>query len=100
MNLLYQVEVAVANGKRTNQAWRDAEIVKQGYYRWRRYYGGMNVDQARRLKELEQENAKLKRLLVCADTEIKSVWRKHFIEDYAVGECLLEAWMAAASSAY
>jgi putative transposase len=37
--------------------------VEQTYYRWRREYGGLKVDQARRLKELEQENAKLKRLV-------------------------------------
>ena len=63
MNLLRQIEVAVANGKQTEQACRDAGIVEQTYYRWRREYGGMKVDQARRLKELEQENAKLKRLV-------------------------------------
>ena len=63
VNLLRQIEVAVANGKPTDQACRDAGIVEQTYYRWRREYGGMKVDQARRLKELEQENAKLKRLV-------------------------------------
>lgn len=63
VNLLRQIEVAVANGKPTEQACRDAGIVEQTYYRWRREYGGMKVDQARRLKELEQENAKLKRLV-------------------------------------
>ena len=63
VNLLRQIEVGVANGKRTDQACRDAGIVEQTYYRWRREYGGMKVDQARRLKELEQENTKLKRLV-------------------------------------
>jgi len=42
---------------------REAGIVEQTYYRWRKEYGGLQVDQARRLKELEQENAKLKRLV-------------------------------------
>ena len=37
--------------------------MEQTYYRWRKEYGGLQVDQARRLKELEQENAKLKRLV-------------------------------------
>ncbi len=55
VNLLRQIEVAVANGKATEQACRDAGIVEQTYYRWRREYGGM--------KELEQENGKLKRLV-------------------------------------
>src|ERR1039458_10244974 len=62
VNLLRQVEVAVANGKTTAVACKEAEITEQTYYRWRKEYGGLQVDQARRLKELEQENAKLKRL--------------------------------------
>ena len=63
VSLLRQVEVAVANGKTMPQACKDAEIVEQTYYRWRKEYGGLQVDQARRLKELEQETAKLKRLV-------------------------------------
>jgi putative transposase len=63
VNLLRQVEVAVANGNSTPQACKEAGIVEQTYYRWRREYGGLKVDQARRLKELEQENSKLKRLV-------------------------------------
>jgi len=63
VNLLRQVEVAVANGKTLAQACKEAEIVEQTYYRWRREYGGLKVDQARRLTELEQVNAKLKRLV-------------------------------------
>jgi len=63
VSLLRQVEVAVANGKTMPQACKDAEIVEQTYYRWRKEYGGLQVDQARRLKELEQESAKLKRLV-------------------------------------
>jgi putative transposase len=64
VNLLRQIEVAVANGKTTAQ-WpvKEAEITEQTYYRWRKEYGGLQVDQARRLKELEQENVKLKRLV-------------------------------------
>jgi putative transposase len=63
VNLLRQVEVSVANGKTLPQACKEAEIVEQTYYRWRKEFGGLKVDQARRLKELEQENAKLKRLV-------------------------------------
>src|ERR1700712_580343 len=63
VNLLRQVEVGVANGKTLPQACKEAEIVEQTYYRWRKEYGGLKVDQARRLKELEQENAELKRLV-------------------------------------
>ena len=58
-----QVEVAVANGKMTPQACKEAGIVEQTHYRWRKEYGGLKVDQAKRLKELEQENGKLKRLV-------------------------------------
>jgi len=49
VNLPRQVEVGVANGQ-------TLEIVEQTYYRWRKEYGGLKVAQARRLKELEQEN--------------------------------------------
>jgi putative transposase len=63
VNLLRQVEVAIANGKTTVLACKEASITEQTYYRWRKEYGGLQVDQAKRLKELEQENAKLKRLV-------------------------------------
>ncbi len=63
VNLLRQIEVGVANGKSMAQACKEAEIVEQTYYRWRKEYGGLRVDQARRLKEREQENSKLKRLV-------------------------------------
>jgi putative transposase len=63
VNLLRQIAVAVANGKTTSQACKEAEITEQTYYRWRKEYGGLQVDQARRLRELESENAKLKRLV-------------------------------------
>ncbi len=61
LNKLRQVEVAVANGKRVGQAVREIGVTDHTYYRWRREYGGLNLDQARRLKKLEQENARLKR---------------------------------------
>jgi len=51
--------VGVANGKTTGLACKEAAITEQTYYRWRKEFGGLQVDQARRLKELEQENAKL-----------------------------------------
>jgi transposase-like protein len=57
VSLLRQIEVAVANGKTTPAACRDGGITEQSYYRWRKEYGGLQVDPARRLKELEQENA-------------------------------------------
>ena len=63
VNLLWQIEVEIANGKTTPQACRDAEITTQTYYRWRREYGGLKLDQAKRMKELEKENTRLKRLV-------------------------------------
>lgn len=63
VNLLRQIEVGVANGKMTVQACKEASITEQTYYRWRKEYGELQVDQAKRLKELESENAKLKRLV-------------------------------------
>ena len=61
--ILRQIEVSVANGKTTALACKEAAIAEQTYYRWRKEYGGLQVDQARRLKDLEQENTKLKRLV-------------------------------------
>jgi putative transposase len=55
--------VAIANGKTTPQACKEAEITVQTFYRWRKEYGGLKLDQAKRMKELEKENAKLKRLV-------------------------------------
>ena len=63
VTLLRQVEVGLANGKSTPQACKEAEITAQTYYRWRKEFGGLKLDQAKRLKELERENAKLKRLV-------------------------------------
>ncbi|MBT3554229.1 MAG: IS3 family transposase [Chloroflexi bacterium] len=58
---LRQVEVAVAGGKSVGQAVREIGVTDHTYYRWRRDYGGINLDQAKRLKKLERENARLKR---------------------------------------
>ena len=63
VTLLRQIEVSMAQGKPTPVACRDAGISQQSYYRWRKEYGGLNMDQAKRLKELEKENGKLKRLV-------------------------------------
>jgi transposase-like protein len=63
VSLLRQIEVAVANGKTTPVVCRESGITEQTWYRWRKEYGGLQVDQARRLKELEQENSRLKRVV-------------------------------------
>ncbi len=61
LNKLRQVEVAVAGGKSVGQSVREIGVTDHTYYRWRREYGGLNLGQARHLKKLEQENARLKR---------------------------------------
>ena len=53
----------MANGKTHQVACQETGITEQTYYCWRKEYGGLKVDQAKRLKELEQENSKLKRLV-------------------------------------
>jgi len=58
---LREAEVAQANGKTVAEIIRDLGISEQTYDRWRKEYGGMKVDQARQLKELQKENARLKR---------------------------------------
>jgi putative transposase len=79
VTLLRQVEVEIANGKSTPQACKEAEITAQTYYRWRKEYGGLKLDQAKRLKELERENAKLKRLVAELSLE------KQILKDVAEG---------------
>jgi transposase-like protein len=58
---LREAEVLFAQGNSIAQACKQLGITDQTYYRWRKSYGGMKVDQAKRLKELEAENARLKR---------------------------------------
>ena len=58
---LREAEVGLAHGKSVKLISRELGITEQTYYRWRREYGGMKVSQARRLKELERENGRLKR---------------------------------------
>ena len=58
---LRQVEVLQGQGMKIADAVRQIGITQQTYYRWRKQYGGMNRDQLKRLKELEKENARLRR---------------------------------------
>ena len=60
---LRQAEVRSAEGKRVAEIVRGLGISEQTYYRWRREYGGLKVSQAKRLKDLEQENGRLKRVV-------------------------------------
>lgn len=58
---LRAIEVLLGKGKAAGEACREVGITEQTYYRWRKEYGGMQLSQARRLKELEKENGRLKK---------------------------------------
>ena len=65
---LREAEVKPAKGTAMAQVCKDLTVTEQTYYRWRKEYGGLKLDQAKRLKQLEGENGRLKRLL--ADAEL------------------------------
>jgi len=71
INKLREAEVLIIQGSTIGEASRRIGLTEQTYYRWRREYGGMGVEQARRLKELEKENARLKRLV--ADLSLDNI---------------------------
>ena len=60
---LRQAEIRFSEGKTVAEVLRELDVSEQAYYHWRKEYGGMEVEQLRRLKELEQENTRLKRLV-------------------------------------
>ena len=76
---LRQIEVQTAQGKSLALACREAEISEQSYYRWRKEYSGLKVDQAKKMKDLERENARLRRLV--ADLSLE----KQVLADVASG---------------
>jgi putative transposase len=79
VTLLRQIEVSLSQGKSAPVACRDAGVSQQSYYRWRKEYGGLEIDQARRMKDLERENVRLKRLV--ADLSLE----KQILKDVASG---------------
>ena len=60
---LREVEIVLAQGASTAEACRRIGVSEQTYYRWRREYGGLKTDQARRMKDLEKENQRLRRAI-------------------------------------
>lgn len=60
---LREAEVALAKGRSVGEVAKQLGITEQTYYRWRKEYGGLKTDQAKRLKELERENARLKKVV-------------------------------------
>jgi transposase-like protein len=72
---LREAEVGLAQGKTVPEVVRKLGVTEQTYYRWKREYGGLRADQAKRLKDLEKENARLKRLLADAELD-KAILRE------------------------
>ena len=68
---LREAEVELAKGRSVGEVAKKLGITEQTYYRWRKEYGGLKTDQAKRLKELERENARLKK--VVADLTLDKV---------------------------
>ena len=63
INHLREADVLLAQGRTVGEVCRQIGVSEQSYYRWRKEYGGMRVEQAKRLQELEKENSRLKRLV-------------------------------------
>ena len=76
---LRQIEVLVSQGKTVPLACKEAGIAEQTYYRWRKEYGGLKLEQARKLKQLQKENSQLRRAV--ADLTIE----KQLLKDIAQG---------------
>ena len=78
---LREVEVLSSQGQTMPEACRKAGVTEQTYYRWRKEYGGLRLDQAKRLKELEHENNRLKKLV--ADLSLDNA----ILKEAASGNC-------------
>ena len=76
---LRQIEVLVSQGQRVPLACREAGIAEQTFYRWRKEYGGLKLEQARKLKQLQKENSQLRRAV--ADLTLE----KQILKDIAQG---------------
>ena len=63
INKLREAEILLSQGATVGEASRKIGMTEQTYYRWRKEYGGMRIEQTKRLKELEKENARLKKLV-------------------------------------
>jgi transposase-like protein len=63
ISMLREAEVLQSQGMTIGEISRKLAITEQTYYRWRKEYGGMRIDQAKRLKELEKENVRLKKIV-------------------------------------
>jgi transposase-like protein len=68
---LRQAEVEISKGSTVPQAAKKIGVTEQTYYRWRNEYGGLRLDQAKRMKALEQENARLKKMVADLSLDIE-----------------------------
>jgi putative transposase len=75
---LREAEVRLAQGQTVGEICRQIGISEQSYYRWRREYGGLKLDQARRLKDVERENGRLRRAV--ADLTVEKLVLKEAAE--------------------
>ena len=75
---LREAEVRLAQGQTVGEICRQIGISEQSYYRWRREYGGLKLDQARRLKDVERENGRLRRAI--ADLTVEKLVLKEAAE--------------------
>jgi putative transposase len=71
INSLRQAEILLSQGKTVGEVCRQLSITENTYYRWRKQYGGLDLSQAKQLKKLEQENARLKKLLAEKELDIE-----------------------------
>ena len=78
IGILREADVKLSQGRSVEQLCRELSITEQTYYRWRREYGGMKVPQARRLKDLEKENTRLKKAV--ADLTLDKLILKEALE--------------------
>jgi transposase-like protein len=81
INHLREAEIFISQGKSISEVCRQIGITQQTYYRWRKEFGGMDISQAKRLKDLEKENQQLKKLVAdqALDIQIlKEVGRGNF----------------------
>jgi len=78
INKLREAEILLNQGATVGEASKKIGVTEQTYYRWRKGYGGMRIEQAKKLKELEKENARLKRLV--ADLSLDNAILKEVAE--------------------
>ena len=78
INKLREAEILLNQGANVGEACRKISVTEQTYYRWRKEYGGMRIEQAKRLKALEKENARLKKLV--ADISLDNAILKEVTE--------------------